>query len=225
MAAQAWNNDAPADFVRIGKNTEALLRELLANAPSRARPTIDLVRSWHRQLYDGCSIPAPEYIGNFRGDTVHPALLDYEVGVGPIQPDGYHDRSGVWAADVEAATRLFERRLAYAVDSMDALIRPGERPVTADVVRELVQLIAVVHGEWVRIHPFANGNGRTALAWTAFLALRYGLPAFVNVKPRPTQTACSRSAQASMGRPPDFVGDHREAVAVFARLLTLSLPD
>jgi hypothetical protein len=27
----------------------------------------------------------------------------------------------------------------------------------------------------------------------------------------------------SMGRPPDFSGDHREAVAVFAHLLALSL--
>lgn len=78
-------------------------------------------------------------------------------------------------------------------------------------------------GEWVRIHPFVNGNGRTARLWTVFIARRYQLPALVSLQPRPADVAYARAAKRSMGRPPDFVGDHTEASAVFAHLLALRL--
>ena len=42
-----------------------------------------------------------------------------------------------------------------------------------------------MHAEWIRIHPFTNGNGRTARIWTNFIAMRYGLPPFVRLRPRP----------------------------------------
>ena len=61
---------------------------------------------------------------------------------------------------------------------------------------------AAIHGEWVRIHPFANGNARTARVWAAWIALRYGLPVFVTVKPRPNDAAYAQAAFASMGSSP-----------------------
>jgi len=92
-----------------------------------------------------------------------------------------------------------------------------------DELDAVVGLTARVHGEWVRLHPFANGNGRIARVWAAWLALRYSLPVFVTVKPRPGDLAYARAARDSMGRPPDFTGDHSTATAVFAHLLTLTL--
>jgi fido (protein-threonine AMPylation protein) len=87
----------------------------------------------------------------------------------------------------------------------------------------IVHLTASIHGEWVRIHPFANGNGRTARVWAAWLALRYRLPLFVSVKPRPDDAAYVSASKASMGRPPDFAGDHTLTAHVFSHLLALSL--
>lgn len=55
-----------------------------------------------------------------------------------------------------------------------------------------------LHGLWVRIHPFANGNGRTARLWV-WAALRYGLPSFVRTKPRPDATAYAAAMQGDYG--------------------------
>jgi hypothetical protein len=69
------------------------------------------------------------------------------------------------------------------------------------------------HGEWVRIHPFANGNGRTARLWANWCALRYGVPPFVRLKPRPAGDLYPTASALSMQ------GDHQAMVAVFADML------
>jgi hypothetical protein len=102
---------------------------------------------------------------------------------------------------------------------LDSVLKPGLRPETSEAVEAVVLLAARVHGEWVRLHPFANGNGRTARVWANFIALRYSLPAFVSVKPRPAAATYGRAGQASMGRPPDFIGDNGPVTALFARML------
>ncbi|MGI8685433.1 MAG: Fic family protein [Acidimicrobiales bacterium] len=75
-------------------------------------------------------------------------------------------------------------------------------PNTVDALHEIVAVTAIAHGEWVRIHPFVNGNGRVARLIAAHIALRYGLPVFVKLKPRPHDVAYTRAARRSMGRPP-----------------------
>lgn len=66
--------------------------------------------------------------------------------------------------------------------------------------------------EWVRIHPFANGNGRTARLWANFLAMRYGVPPFVRLRPRPGAGYGEAGAKAMQG-------DWKPTAAVFRRLL------
>ena len=223
MAGPDWANDPPADSARIGANCGLLLTDLAAAAAQRALPTLDDACGWHRRIYDGCAVPAAGYVGNFRGDPAHPGLGDYEVGIGAMLPDGLPEKVGMWAADVAGALAGFTAGVHAALGVLDAAIPVGSRPATVDELHEVVTLTAEVHGEWIRVHPFAIGNGRTARVWAAFLALRYGLPVFVALKPRPGDVAYARAAMRSMGRPPDFDGDHGEAVAVFAHLLTLSL--
>jgi Fic family protein len=99
----------------------------------------------------------------------------------------------------------------------------GVRPATVVELDAVIRLTGAVHGEWVRIHPFANGSGRTARLWAAWLALRYSLPLFVQVKPRPNDAAYAQASFASMGRPPHFTGDHSVPANVFTHLLSLSL--
>lgn len=137
--------------------------------------------------------------------------------------DGLPEKVGVWATDVTPALDTFIGGVRAALAVLDRLIPVGGPPTTVDELHEVVVLIAEVHGEWIRIHPFANGNGRTARVWAAYLALRYGLPVFVRLRPRPDDVAYARAAKRSMGRPPDFAGDHSESVGVFAHLLALSL--
>lgn len=223
MPGPSWADDDPIDVPRIGANCQHLLADLAAAAPRRAELNLSDACAWHFRIYNGCRVAVPDYLGHFRGDTARPALVGYEVGVGPDLADGLPEKVGVWSKDVAEELRGFIAGLHAACVVLDAAIPVGGRPCTVDELHEVVAFVAEVHGEWVRIHPFANGNGRTARIWAAVLALRYGLPIFVRLKPRPEDVAYVRAAKVSMGRPPDFQGSHDESVAVFSHLLSLAL--
>jgi hypothetical protein len=45
----------------------------------------------------------------------------------------------------------------------------------------------------------------------------------VTVKPRPNDAAYGLAETASMGRPPDFQGDHQPAINLFANMLAAAL--
>lgn len=215
MPGTPWNDDDPADFAVIGANTAALIADLRAASHARTVPLLADALDGHARLYAGCTLPVAEYAGRLRGDVTVPDLVGYEVAVGPKQ--------GVWSSDVGASVTTFLNQVAAAVAAADVALPIGVRPTTVDELQAVVNLTAVVHGEWVRIHPFANGNGRTARVWAAWIALRYGLPVFVTVKPRPNDAAYAQAAFASMGSPPHFVGDHSVAANVFSHMLSLAV--
>ncbi len=225
MARPVWNDDEPGDASRIAQNATALVAELAVQAQKRSALRSEDICSWHAALYAGCRVPLPDYLGRFRGDRSVAELIGYEVGVGQTLADGLPEGVGVWSVKVAEAVATFMRQLEAAVATLDALLAAGVAPETEAELDAIVSLISLAHGEWIRIHPFANGNGRTARVLAAFLALRYGLPVFVRLKPRPDGTAYSAAATASMGRPPDFVGDHELTRRVFANLLMLELLD
>lgn len=49
-------------------------------------------------------------------------------------------------------------------------------PCTLDSSSEIVTALSIVHAELVRIHPFREGNGRTARLLAILMALQAGLP-------------------------------------------------
>jgi hypothetical protein len=215
-----WDADSPADEQRIGLNAGRLVRSLRRVAHLRTAPSVAQALSWHKRLYAGCTVPVPGYVGHFRGDPTVPELLDYEVGVGAIAADGYFEKMGLPSTAVLPTVEALVNGAAAASAHLDALLPAGVPPTHAVQVRAVVSLAATLHGEWVRIHPFANGNGRTARVWSNWTALRYGLPAFVRVKPRPGDIAYVRAGYLSMGRPPDYAGDHQSTVHLFAHMLS-----
>ena len=94
---------------------------------------------------------------------------------------------------------------------LDDLIPAGSLPDGRHLAAVLV-LSAWVHAEWVRIHPFANGNGRTARIWANFIARRYGLPFFIRLRPRPGY-GYGAAAEAAMR------GDWRPTAVCFRMML------
>ena len=223
MPGPVWNSDDPGDTLAIANNADALLASIVATSSQRVMISLADVLQWHATLYAGCTVPHPDYVAHLRGDIGVTALVDYEVGIGPNQPDGLPERVGVLSIDVAQAVRDLIAQVAAAVSALDAALPDGSRPTTVDELSTVVQLAARIHSEWVRIHPFATGNGRTARVWVAWLCVRYDLPVFVTLKPRPGDIAYSAAARESMGRPPAFTGDHDPTVAVFTHLLVLSL--
>lgn len=222
MTGPQWNDDDDRDLKRMGANSTELLQRL-ASAPRSGAPSSDTVCEWHQRIYANCHVPVLDYVGHYRGDPGVPELIGYEVGVGRLLPDGYPEKVGVPSRDITSQLSAFFRGMDAGLTQLDTLISVGDRPRSVDELAEVVGLVAQGHGEWVRLHPFANGNGRTARVWAAFVALRYGLPPFVTVKPRPHDIAYLRAAKDSMGRPTDFIGDHATARAVFGEMLSLTL--
>ena len=193
MPRPAWNADAPGDLNRIQINAATLVASLAEAADQRTLPDLDTALAWHRQLYAGCAVHVPGYVGHFRGDPAIPQLVGYEVGIGPRQPDQLPEKVGVWYGQLGAELLILLARVHAGLGQLDPALEPGIRPATADAVQEVIQLAAAVHGELIRLHPFANGNGRTARVWSNFIALRYCLPAFVTVKPRPDDVSYVRA--------------------------------
>jgi Fic family protein len=97
--------------------------------------------------------------------------------------------------------------LAY----LDNMVLPYTEP-NADQTAAIVAVCAWAHAEWVRIYPFANGNGRTARLWSNSLAMRYGLPPFVGLRPRP-------KVDYRLVRELAMRGDWEPTAAVFLQLL------
>ncbi len=94
-------------------------------------------------------------------------------------------------------SRGFEHNLIRQIDILDPLIPAKTPPDHREA--QVLELCAWGHGELVRIHPFADGNGRMARAVLLWLATRYGLPVFLDLRPRPDgPSGYAMAADASM---------------------------
>jgi fido (protein-threonine AMPylation protein) len=185
----AWDSDNPTDAQQLARNVKAVLRQIVAEAADRRSPSIAMAQQWHRDLYRNIALPVDYYAGEVRdSDPNFPELFGYEVGVG--------EHLGVLSANVPAALATFETAVAGAVTVVDNHL--ADREATAEGTGLYVTLVAVTHGEWIRIHPFANGNGRTSRIWTHWLAARYDLPPLMRIKPRPDDRMYAIAAKASM---------------------------
>lgn len=177
-----WDEDSP----QLRHNLSAVLEEIIERADQREIPTVEMARRWQRRFLRGLDAE-PRYVGAFRGES---GLERTGVKIGAYR--------GVPAAQVSSELRRFEVRLQAAVAQVDRVIPVGKK-LNADEWEAIIDLCAWAHAEWVRIHPFANGNGRTARLWANFLALRYGLPPFVRLRPRPDDGYGDAGAQAMRG--------------------------
>ena len=191
-----WDADSP----ELRQNIVGLLRSIEQDAPQRNPPTVETARRWQSEIMRNLQADDPKYFGAFRGEA---GLENVQVHVNWI--------FGVAAPEVADALRDFEQRLQSVVAYLDNLI-PPDAELNVAQTKVIVEVCAWAHAEWVRIHPFANGNGRTARLWANSLALRYGLPPFVDLRPRPGGDSELASEKAMRG-------DWEPTVPVFDQLL------
>ncbi|HEX6899190.1 MAG TPA: Fic family protein [Thermoanaerobaculia bacterium] len=205
-----WNEDDPRDLPVIQKNLNRVLRQILHEASSRQTPTVALAQGWHREVYRDVRLPVPYFAGEIRdSDSRFPELFGYEVIIG--------NHYGAPSRDVPEELSNFEAAMRQAVRRLDSVIPVGARPDSTDLLRSVLTLCAYSHGEWIRIHPFANGNGRTARIWADWCAVRYGLPAFVRLTPRPEGLGYALAAARSMR------GDHNPMIVEMNAMLNQGL--
>ena len=178
-----WDRDSP----KLTANLRAVMAQVRKDAHRRVKPHLGLARDWHALTMQGLLVPRPAYVQNFRGEA---GLERFEIVI---------DRQyGVRAASVRTALKQFERELQRRVARLDQDVAP-KAALTGVQLGAVIELCAWVHAEWIRIHPFANGNGRTARIWTNFIAMRYGLPPFVRLRPRPNHGYEEAGAKAMRG--------------------------
>ena len=191
-----WDEDSP----ELRRNLGKVLDEIARSAQWREFPTLASAKRWQSLLMKNLTVPVERFVGAFRG----------ELGLEKIQVRvGVH--YGVDTAEVADELAEFERKLHALLRELDTMLPTGQE-LDTDQLAAVVDLCAWVHAEWVRIHPFANGNGRTARLWANFIAMRYELPPFVRLRPRPNFGYEEASAKA-------MHGDWKPTAVVFRRLL------
>jgi hypothetical protein len=191
-----WDADSP----ELHHNLTRVLRQIRQGARRRDGPTVEDARHWQSETMQGLQLPDEKFVGAFRGEA---GLENIQVRVG--------GRYGVAAPEVGAALAHFEQVLQRVISRLDEWI-PWGADLNADQLAAIVDVCAWAHAEWVRIHPFANGNGRTARLWVNSIASRYGVPPFLRLRPGPAGSygiACERA----------MVGDRGPTVALFHELL------
>jgi Fic family protein len=171
----------------LRQNLAAVLTEIVRTSQQRNLPTLEDARHWHILIMQGLDVPDTRWVGALRGA---PGLETVQVKVGA--------NYGTDSSKVAAELASFEAKVQALVRQLDLLLPAGHEP-DADQLAAIIDLCAWVHAEWVRIHPFANGNGRTARMWANSLALRYGLPPFVRLRPKPNSPYGSAAAKAMRG--------------------------
>ena len=198
----SWDENSP----ELRRNLRKVFDEIARSAQRREYLTAASAKLWQSLLMKNLTVPDARFVGAFRG----------ELGLEKIQVRvGVH--YGVDAAEVAEELTGFERKLHALLRELDTMLPAGQEP-DADQLAAVVDLCAWVHAEWVRIHPFANGNGRTARLWANFIAMRYGLPPFIRLRPRPNYGYGEAGAKAMQG-------DWKPTATAFRRLLDAFLDE
>ena len=179
-----WDDDS--EQLRV--NLHRVLSGVRQDSRQRVPLTVEAARTWQSDIMHRLTSPEPRYVGRFRES---PDLRDARFSIGEYR--------GVPSDRVANELKTFEAKLQRAVEALDGLIKPAQ-DMSSDELAAVINLCAWVHSEWVRIHPFANGNGRTARLWADAIAMRYDLPPFVRLRPRPDDGYGAASAAAMVGR-------------------------
>jgi fido (protein-threonine AMPylation protein) len=181
-----WDESDASTSAQIDDNLERLLIQLPQEAlEENVEDPLDLARMWHRRTLEGISLEEPDVAGGFRGEggpTSQLRTCEVVVGHGVIGAN----LAGVPYADVANELARFVRQLKARLARLEQRI-----PLRADVGLTMhgeaatLKCAAWAHGEWIRIHPFADGNGRSARIWCNWILLRFGQPPLVGLRPRP----------------------------------------
>ena len=175
-----WDEDSP----QLHRNLAKVRARIQQDANARVVPTVAVAKVWQKAMMAGLTVPDHLYVGRFRGEA---GLEHCQVRIGSAL--------GVPPADVAEELELFETRLQAAVSALDERYGIDEE-LDTDGLAAVIDVAAWAHAEWVRIHPFANGNGRTARIWANLILVRYGIPPAVRLRPRPDagyDAACARA--------------------------------
>jgi len=182
MAGPQWSDDP--DTPSLQSNLDQVAASVVLNAFAGDAIDAERIKTWHTGMYEGIPVPCAAYLGHFRGDSAHSDLIDAENQV--------HGVRGVRSYLVFGEVKRLLKRVH---DDLNLLETDGAPSVVKD--REAIRIAAYAHGEWIRIHPFVNGNGRTARLLVLSILARFEIPPLLPIRPRPGPSYVS-TCDASM---------------------------
>jgi len=194
-----WDEDSP----ELQRNLAKVSASIERDAAKRVIPKVATAKVWQKVIMAGLAADKPVFVGRFRGE---PGLERCGVRVNHVY--------GTAPWDVAAELKAFETTLRRVVAGLDAKY-PDADSLDEDGLSAVIELAAWAHAEWIRIHPFANGNGRTARFWANLLLMRYGLPPAVAPRPRPGGGYAAAGAAAMQGQWRPTVNVFRQLVRDF----------
>ncbi len=181
------------EIERGARNRKQVLADLIRHALSNQALNAACVAQWHKDCFSGLAGASNEcFLGAYRGSR-HPRLKNMRVVVDAME--------GAPAHAVIGELNKFFRQLQDRVSNLEAQIKI-DQDKSKNELRRVAELAGWAHGEWVRIHPFANGSGRTARLIANWVLSRFRLLPVVGIRPRP-EHPYGQAAVASMR------GDHR----------------
>lgn len=178
-----WDADRP----RLRVNLEQVSQDLYQWVIQRDRFTASVIKRWHRKTMAGLDVPHPNRVARFRGET----------GL-KLEPVFVGSREGTKAERVAEEVDAFVSRLQAVFARLDTLLPPASE-LDRDGLQAVIELAAWAHSEWVRIHPFCNGNGRSARMLANAILMRYGLPPVLQLRPRPPSPCAYAGARGMDG--------------------------
>ncbi len=141
----------------------AALADIQIAIASRARIellTVQAIRTIHRTMFGAIF---PELAGHTRGP-----IPDIPAN------NSFGFRRGIEYERVPDSLTKLDQYLVTLLDQLDGFAQSTD-PTRQRFRRNVLEAGSVVHCEIVRIHPFVNGNGRTARLCINYFLVRYGL--------------------------------------------------
>ena len=163
----------------ISRTVSEIVVELRTGRMDPAEGSADTRRVHWRMFADFAPPAFPYFAGSYRGED-HRCLRDYEVHI-PSDP-----RVGSPAAQVPGEMRALAVRIRRGLGALDEIWRRTSHQGRADQLVRVARFSCEVFEAFLRVHPYANGNGHTGrfILW-AMLA-RYGFyPNRWRIDPRP----------------------------------------
>ena len=165
-----WDDTLEQTAAAAAITTRGILRvELWLRTNATATPlTLALVTGIHRTIFEGLF---PDFAGRLRGPAPRYVPSDVEFG-------NYH---GAQHLEVPGACESLFRDVGRLIEQLDAM-RASSNP--DEYSREVLKVAAYLHCEIIRLHPFVNGNGRTARVCLNYFAWRYGMSPVAITRPK-----------------------------------------
>jgi Fic family protein len=140
----------------------------------------------------------PYFAGNYRGDARFKCLRDYQVG---IPSDG---TVGTMPHLVASELATLKQTIEQFINALEGTAAQGLS--AQDRMIYIVQGVSFVLAEFLRIHPYANGNGHMGRFTIWALLLRLGVvPQQWPLEERPPDPPYSSCLQAFRQGQPEFL--------------------